>query len=69
MARCGGRRSRNVGAVTHPTLKVSGVGEPIVCGPIPSTPLFALLAAHGHDLVTFAKCARQSVARVIVAPT
>ncbi len=62
-------------AVTHLTVKVYGVGEQIVCGPIYSTPLFALLTAHGYDPGIFAECARQCLAQnaerpaVIVAPT
>lgn len=62
-------------AVTHLTVKVYGVGEEIVCGPIHSTPLFALLTAHGYDPGIFAECARQCLAQsaerpaLIVAPT
>ena len=65
MARCGGGRSRKFGAVTHLTVKVYGVGEQIVCGPIHSTPLFALLTAHGHDPGIFAECARQGLAQIV----
>jgi len=36
----------------------------IVCGPIHSTPLFALLTAHGHDPGIFAECARQGLAQI-----
>jgi hypothetical protein len=45
-----GRCSINFGAVAHLTVKVYGVGEQIVSGPIHSTPLFALLTSNGHDL-------------------
>jgi hypothetical protein len=61
--------------VTHLTVKVYSVREQIVCGPIHSTPLFALLTAHGHDPGIFAECARQCLSQIaerpalIVAPT
>ena len=63
------------GAVTHLTVNVYGVGEQVVCGPISSTPLFALLTAQGYEPGIFSECARQCLAQaaerpaVIVAPT
>jgi signal transduction histidine kinase len=61
-------------AVTQLTVNVYGVGERVVCGPIHSTPLFAMLMAHGYEPGIFLDCARQCLAQtaerpaVIVAP-
>lgn len=63
------------GAVTHLTVAVYGLDAEVVCGPVPSTPLFAVLEQHGYDPGTFADCARQCVAQgasrpaVIIAPS
>jgi len=62
-------------AVTHLTVNVYGVGGQVACGPIHSTPLFALFTAHGYDPGIFVECARQCLTQtaerpaVIVAPT
>ena len=61
-------------AVTHLTVNVYGTDQRVVCGPIYSTPLFAMLTEHGYDPGIFVDCARECVAQtterpaVIVAP-
>ena len=63
------------GAVTHLTVAVYGLDTEVVCGPVPSTPLFAVFERDGYDPGIFADCARQCVAEgpswpaVIVAPS
>ena len=42
------------GAVTHLTVAVYGLDAEVVCGPVPSTPLFAVLEQHGYDPGIFA---------------
>lgn len=34
------------GAVTHLTVAVYGLDAQVVCGPVPSTPLFAVFEQH-----------------------
>jgi hypothetical protein len=63
------------GAVTHLTVALYGVDERIVCGPAPSTPLFALLDQYGYAPGILAECARTCLQQagtrpaVIVAPS
>lgn len=45
------------GAVTHLTVALFGVDERIVCGPVPSTPLFALFDEYGFAPGILAECA------------
>lgn len=63
------------GAVTHLTVALYDVEERIVCGPVPSTPLFALFEEYGYAPGILRECARQCLAQaenrpaVIVAPS
>lgn len=63
------------GAVTHLTVALYDVAERIVCGPVPSTPLFALFDEYGYAPGILSECARQCLAQavdrpaVIVAPS
>ncbi len=63
------------GNVTHLTVTVYGLDGEVVCGPVPSTPLFAVFERDGYDPGIFADCARQCMAEgpsrpaVIVAPS
>src|SRR5688572_11548753 len=63
------------GAVTHLTVMLYDRHERIVCGPVPSTPLFALFEEFGYAPGIVAECARQCLAQaetrpaVVVAPS
>jgi signal transduction histidine kinase len=63
------------GAVTHLTVALYDVDECMVCGPMPSTPLFALFEESGYARGILVECARQCLAQtetrppVIVAPS
>jgi signal transduction histidine kinase/FixJ family two-component response regulator len=62
------------GAVTHLTVALYDHHEHVVCGPLPSTPLFALFEEYGYAPGILSECARQCLAQaekrpaVIVAP-
>ena len=62
------------GAVTHLTVTLYDVDEHIVCGPVPSTPLFSLFDEYRYAPGILADCARQCLAQaedrpaVVVAP-
>jgi signal transduction histidine kinase/ActR/RegA family two-component response regulator len=47
------------GAVTHLTVALFGVDERVVCGPAPSTPLFALFDEYGYAPGILAECAHK----------
>jgi signal transduction histidine kinase len=63
------------GAVTHLTVVLYDVHGHVVCGPVPSTELFALFEEFGFTPGILAECARQCLAQahdrpaVIVAPS
>jgi signal transduction histidine kinase/CheY-like chemotaxis protein len=62
------------GAATNLTVALFDTNASVVCGPVPTTPLFAVFAQYGYDPGIFAECARQCLAQaanrpaVIVAP-
>ena len=61
--------------MTRLTVVVYGVGEDVVSGPIPLTPLLALFQQRGYEPGIFAQCAQQCLAQiadrpaVVVAPS
>ena len=63
------------GAATNLTVALYDENGNVVCGPVPTTPLFAVFARYGYDPGIFAECARQCLAQaasrpaVIVAPS
>ena len=63
------------GAVTHLTVALYDVNQRIVCGPLPSTPLFALFEEYGYAPGILADCARKCLAQaenrpaVVIAPS
>ena len=63
------------GAVTHLTVALYDVNQRMVCGPVPSTPLFALFEEYSYAPGILADCARQCLAQaenrpaVVVAPS
>jgi signal transduction histidine kinase/ActR/RegA family two-component response regulator len=56
------------GAVTHLTVAVYDADKRIVCGPVPSTPLFALFDEYGYAPGILGECARQCLAQVVDRP-
>jgi len=62
------------GAVTHLTVAVYNRYARVVCGPVPSSPLYAALHEHSYDSGLFDACARSCLAQaterpaVVVAP-
>jgi signal transduction histidine kinase len=62
------------GAVTHLTVAVYNRHARVVCGPVPSSPLYAALHEHRYDSGLFDECARNCLAQatdrpaVVVAP-
>jgi CheY-like chemotaxis protein len=63
------------GAVTNLTVALYDRDGRVVCGPVPTTPLFAVFAQYGYDPGVFADCARQCLDQaasrpaVIMAPS
>ena len=63
------------GAATNLTVALYDTTGAVVCGPVPTTPLFAVFAQYGYDPGIFGECARQCLAQagsrpaVIVAPS
>ena len=63
------------GALTHMSVALYDVHERIVCGPLPSTPLFALFEEYHYAPGILIECARECLAQaadrpaVIVAPS
>src|SRR5215467_6377234 len=62
------------GAVTHLTVILYDINEQIVCGPIPSSPLFALFEKYDYDPAMFSDCAHKCLASptnpaVVVTPS
>src|SRR4030095_4359391 len=62
------------GAVTNLTVAIYDTNASVVCGPVPTTTLFAVFAQYGYDPGVFAECARQCLAQaanraaLVVAP-
>ncbi|MBA2304713.1 MAG: response regulator [Acidobacteria bacterium] len=63
------------GAVTRLSVALFDAKGRIVCGPVPSTPLAAILTEHGYDPGIFSECARRCLAQsgerppIVVAPS
>jgi len=47
------------GAVTHLTVAVYDADAEVVCGPVPSSPVFEVFQQYGYDPGIFADCARR----------
>jgi diguanylate cyclase (GGDEF)-like protein len=52
------------GEVSRLSVALFNADGQIVCGPAPMTPLFAVLAPHGHDAGMFAECAHACLSDV-----
>jgi signal transduction histidine kinase/ActR/RegA family two-component response regulator len=63
------------GAVTHLTVALYDANQRVVCGPVPSTPLFALFEEYGYSPGILADCAGECLAQaenrpaIVVAPS
>src|SRR5471032_1597571 len=51
------------GAVTQLSVALYGADGQIVCGPVPTTPIVALLQDHRYDPGVFAECVRTCLAQ------
>jgi hypothetical protein len=51
------------GAVVQLSVALYGADEQIICGPMPATPIIAVLQEHGYDPGVFAECVRACLAQ------
>jgi diguanylate cyclase (GGDEF)-like protein len=51
------------GAVTHLSVGLYGADAEMICGPVPSTPIFAAFRQHNYDPGVFTECVRECLAQ------